>query len=118
MTIVVRSLALGEIDVSEAWKILRHELLLGLLHGIALGVSIAVVAWLWRGNPALGLVIGLAMLCNFLVAAVAGVLVPTTLKRLNLDPALGSSIFVPTATDTLGFAAFLGLATLFLPWLL
>jgi magnesium transporter len=114
MTIVVRSLALGEIEVSEAWKVLRHELLLGLLHGIVLGASIALVAWLWRGNPALGLVVGLSMLCNFIVAAIAGVLVPTTLRRLNVDPALGSSIFVTTATDTLGFAAFLGLATLLL----
>jgi magnesium transporter len=117
MTIIVRSLALGEIDVASAWRAVRHEVVIGLLNGIALGISVGTVAWLWMGNPVLGLVIGLALLGNLIVAALAGVIVPTTLKRLNLDPALASSIFVTTATDVMGFALFLGLATLLLRWL-
>ncbi len=117
MTIVVRSLALGEMDVRSAWRAVRHELVIALLNGTALGITVGVIAWLWQANPILGLIVGLARLGNFLVAAVAGVLVPTTLKRLNLDPALASSIFVTTATDVMGFGIFLGLATLLLRWL-
>lgn len=117
MTIVVRSLALGEMDVQNAWRAVRYELLTGLVNGTALGLTVGAIAWLWQGSPILGLVVGLAMLGNVLVAAVAGVLVPTTLKRLNLDPALASSIFVTTATDVMGFGLFLGLATLALSWL-
>jgi magnesium transporter len=117
MTIIVRSLALGEIDVRSAWRALRSEFLIGALNGIAIGVSVGIVAWLWKGNPFLGVIVGLAMLGNLLVAAIAGTLVPTTLKRLNFDPALASSIFVTTATDVMGFGLFLGLASLFLRWL-
>ena len=118
MTIIVRSLALGEIEVSQAWRALRHEFFIGLLNGLALGVGVGVVAWLWQGNPMLGVIIGLSMMGNLVVAAIAGVLVPTTLKRLNVDPALASSIFVTTATDVMGFGLFLGLATLLIAWLI
>lgn len=118
MTIIVRSLALGEIDVRSAWRAMRHELMIGVLNGLLLGTSVGLVAWLWQGKPMLGLIIGLAMLGNLTVAALAGVLVPTTLRRLNLDPALASSIFVTTATDVMGFGLFLGLATVFIRWLL
>jgi magnesium transporter len=118
MTIIVRSLALGEIDVSEAWRALRYEFAVGLLNGLALGVGVGMIAWLWQGNAMLGVIIGLAMMGNLVVAAIAGVLVPTSLKRLNVDPALASSIFVTTATDVMGFALFLGLATLLINWLL
>jgi magnesium transporter len=115
---MVRSLALGEIDVSQAWRALRHEFFIGLLNGLSLGICVGAVAWFWQGNPMLGMIIGLALLGNLIVAAVAGVLVPTTLKRLNIDPALASSIFVTTATDVMGFALFLGLATWLISWLL
>jgi magnesium transporter len=118
MTIIVRSLALGEIDVRSAWRAMRHELIIGVLNGLLLGSSVGLVAWLWQGKPMLGVIIGLAMLGNLIVAALAGVLVPTTLRRLNLDPALASSIFVTTATDVMGFGLFLGLATLFIRWLM
>jgi magnesium transporter len=117
MTIVVRSLALGEMNLSDAWQVLRHELVVGILHGLVLGLSIGLIAWLWKGNPFLGMVIGLAMIANLIISALVGVLVPTTLKRLNIDPALASSVFVTAATDIMGFALFLGLATYFLGWL-
>lgn len=117
MTIVVRSLALGEINSRDTMSALWHELLIGLLHGIALGIMVGLAAWAWKGNSILGLVIGLAMLGNLVVASVAGVTVPMALKWLKVDPALASSVFVTTATDCLGFSLFLGLATYFIHWL-
>lgn len=118
MTIMVRSLALDEIMLGDAWRALRHELLLGLLHGIFLGGSIGIVAWLWQGNPLLGGIIGIAMIANLLISAFVGVLVPLTLKRLKVDPALASGVFVTATTDVMGFAIFLGLATCLLHWLI
>jgi magnesium transporter len=118
MTIIVRSLALGEIDRQDALPALLHELVIGLVHGLTLGTLVGSIAWLWKGNPMLGVVIGLAMLGNLLVAAVAGVSVPMLLKLLRVDPALASSVFVTAATDTMGFLLFLGLATYFLSWLI
>lgn len=118
MTIVVRSLALGEINGRDTLPALWHEFRIALLHGMALGILVGLIAWLWQGNPVLGLVIGIAMLGNIIVAAIAGVLVPMFLRLIRVDPALASSVFVTTATDILGFSLFLGLATYFLHWLL
>jgi magnesium transporter len=117
MTVVVRSLALGEIDVFSAWPVLKHEILIGLVNGLALGLTVGLIGWLWQDNPMLGVVVGLAMLANLIVAAVAGALVPMGLKKVGVDPALASSVFVTTATDCMGFAVFLGLATYFMAWL-
>lgn len=118
MTIVVRSLALGEIDGRDTLPALWHEFRIALLHGLTLGILVGLIAWLWQANPMLGLIIGCAMLGNIIVAALAGVLVPMFLKLIRVDPALASSVFVTTATDILGFSLFLGLATYFLRWLL
>ncbi|MBI1294741.1 magnesium transporter [bacterium] len=114
MTIVVRSLGLGQITVRDAWRVLRHEISVGVLHGIILGLMVATIAFIWLGNPYLSLIIGLAMLGNLFVASLVGVLVPMTLSRFGLDPALGSSMFVTATTDILGFSLFLGLATFFI----
>ena len=81
---------------------------------LVIGLLVGLIAWLWEGSPYLGLVIGLAMLGNLVVAAMAGVVVPMALKTLRIDPALASSIFVTTFTDIMGFFLFLGLATYFL----
>ncbi|MBX3011837.1 MAG: magnesium transporter [Caldilineaceae bacterium] len=117
MTIIVRSLALGEIDNRDTLSALWHEIFIGLLHGVVLGIMVGLLAWLWKGNPILGLVIGLAMLGNLIVASVAGVSVPMILKWCKVDPALASGVFVTAMTDCLGFSLFLGLATYFLRWL-
>jgi magnesium transporter len=117
MTIVVRSLALKEISPRDTAWALWHEFRVGLVNGIVIGVLVAVVAWLWQRNPYLGLVTGLAMLGNLVVAALAGVAVPMVLKLAHVDPALASSIFVTTFTDVMGFLLFLGLATYFLSYL-
>ncbi len=117
MTIMVRSLALGEIQLSDAWRALRHEVTVDLLQGLILGVSIGLVAYLWQGNAVLGIIIGVSMLLNLLIAATMGVIVPTTLKRIGIDPALASGVFVTATTDVMGFAIFLGLSTYFIAWL-
>jgi len=117
LAIVVRSLALGEVEVRDALPALWHELLVGIVNGLTIGTLVGVIAWLWKGNAILGVVMGLAMLANMIVAALAGVFVPMLLKRLRVDPALASSVFVTAFTDSCGFAIFLGLATLLLRWL-
>jgi magnesium transporter len=118
MTIVVRSLALKEIAPRDTLWALWHEAKVGIINGISIGLLVGLIAWLWQGNPYLGLVISVAMLGNLIVAAMAGVFVPMTLKTLHVDPALASGIFVTTFTDVMGFFLFLGLATYFLPWLM
>lgn len=117
MTIMIRSLALGELELEDTWRALLHEFGVGMVHGLVIGSLVGLIAWLWKGNPMLGMVIGVAMLGNLLVAAFAGVLIPMILRRLNVDPALASGVFVTTATDVLGFGFFLGLATYFIAWL-
>jgi magnesium transporter len=117
LALMVRGLALGQVEFRHMWKALGRELVIGLLHGLAIGATVAGVVYLWRGNPLLGLIIGLATFGNLLVAGLMGTLVPLTLKALRLDPALASSVLVTGTTDAVGFALFLGLATLYLPYL-
>lgn len=117
MTIVVRSLALKEIEPRDTLWALWHEVRIGVMNGLVIGLLVSLIATAWKGNPYLGLVIGLAMVGNLIVAALAGVVVPMALKAMRIDPALASSIFVTTFTDVMGFFLFLGLATRFLPFL-
>lgn len=117
LTVVVRSLALGEIELRDAWRILLKELAVGALNGLAVGAAVGAFAFLMEGQPLLGLIIGVAMIGNMLAAGLAGALVPLLLKRLKLDPALGSGVIVTTVTDVVGFGLFLGLATPFIQWL-
>jgi magnesium transporter len=113
-TIFIRSLAMGRLELNEVWKALRYELLLGLVNGLAIGLIVAIVAVIWKGMPMLGVVIGLAMIGNMLVAAFAGVIIPFFLQWRGHDPALASGIFLTTATDVCGFFFFLGLGSLLL----
>lgn len=117
LTVVVRALALGELSWANARKALFKEAGIGLGNGIILGIVAAAVAWLTKGDPMLGLLLGMAMVCNMFVAATAGTLVPLGLKALKVDPALASSVFITTFTDVIGFASFLGFATIFVRYL-
>lgn len=117
LTVVVRSLALHEVEPQDVLSALWHEARVGLVNGLVLGVLVGAVVGLVMREPLLGVVIGVAMLGNMIVAATFGTLVPLTLRRIGIDPALASSIFVTTATDVLGFFIFLGLATLLLKWI-
>ncbi len=118
MTMIVRGLALGEIDSDNAKSIFLKEFCTGLILGLIIGSVLAVGCSIIYGNPILGIVAGGAMLSNFIIATVSGFSVPLILKKLGVDPALASSIFVTACTDTLGFFIFLGLATMFLPRLI
>ncbi len=112
LTILVRSLALGEVRFDQKRKVLIKELLLGLLSGLAIGVVVGFISYAWKGNIVLGIITCLAMILNMLAAAVFGVVIPLGLKALKIDPALASAIMLTTVTDVFGFFAFLGLAVL------
>ena len=112
VTLVVRSLATGELPRQRGLRLLRQELALGLLHGLVIGAIAGAVGWLWQGNPILGGVVALAMAGNMLAAALAGAGIPLLLRRLGLDPAVSAVVFVTTFTDIAGFALLLGLAAL------
>jgi magnesium transporter len=117
LTVVVRGLALGELTGANARKALLKEAAVGLGNGVVLGSVAALVAWLTKGDPMLGLLLAMAMVCNMFVAATAGTLVPLGLRAMKVDPALASSVFITTFTDVVGFASFLGFATIFLRYL-
>jgi magnesium transporter len=117
LTVVVRGIALGELSWGNSRKVLLKEAAVGLGNGVVLGVVAAAVAWMTRGNPVLGAVLGAAMVINMFVAATAGTLVPLGLRAAKIDPALASSVFITTLTDVFGFFVFLGLATVFAVYL-
>jgi magnesium transporter len=114
VTLVVRSMALGEVPRDLGARLLRRELLLGLVHGMLLGVLVGLLAAGWQGNVMLGVVLGLAMLGNMVVAGLTGAGVPLLLRRMGMDPAISSAVFVTTFTDVAGFLMLLGLATIFI----
>jgi magnesium transporter len=113
LTVIVRGIALGELTWSNSRKALLKEAAVGVGNGVALGLVAALVVWLTKGNPMLGVVLGLAMIINMFVAALAGTLIPLGLRAADVDPALASSVFITTMTDVFGFLSFLGLSALF-----
>ena len=118
LTLVIRRIALGDIPGHRASRLLIREMLLGLIHGILLGVVIGLLAYWWKGNVMLGVVLGVAMVGNMAVAGLAGAAVPLVLRLMRLDPALGSAVVVTTVTDVVGFSLFLGIATILVSSLL
>jgi magnesium transporter len=117
LAIIVRAIALGEVSSREAWRPVLNQVASGIIQGVAVGVVVGLGVYAWKGNAFLGLIMGLALIGNIIVAAIVGTLTPLGLKALNLDPALASSVLVTAVTDSVGFALFLGLATIFLPQL-
>jgi len=118
LTIIVRGLALGEVNYENIKRVLVKEFYIGIITGVVIGTVIAILGFIWERNIAFGIIIGVAMILNMIVATVTGFIVPVVLKRLKIDPALASSIFVTTFTDVLGFFFFLGLATIFIQYLI
>jgi magnesium transporter len=112
LTVITRSIALGEIEFSSGLRAMLKEMVVGFFLGAVIGLAAAGFAYLWRGNSYLGLVLFLAMMANMGVAGFMGAAVPLTLKALRLDPALGSGVIVTTMTDVFGFFSFLGIGTL------
>ena len=117
LTVMVRGISLGELAFSTTWRAVRKEVIVGITIGSITGCLVAIIAYLWKGNPILGVVLALAMVINLLIASLVGTLIPLALKQMHLDPALGSGVLVTTFTDVFGFLSFLGLATLFLHYL-
>ncbi len=114
LTVVVRKLALGEIDWQNAKKALLQETTISFLNGLIFAVVMGAIAWVWFHDPLLGVVIALAMVINLLAAGFFGAVIPLFLKKIGSDPAVGSSVLLTTVTDVVGFFAFLGLAKMML----
>jgi len=101
-----------ELTPTNATRVIGKELLVGCFNGLLFAVLIGGVAWGWFGDPTLGVVIGLAMVVNMIVAGLAGTTIPLALDRFGIDPAVASGVFLTTITDVVGFLVFLGLAGL------
>lgn len=114
LTVITRSIALGEIEFSSGLRAVGKEMGVGLVIGGAAGVLAGIMATLWQGNPVMGLVLLLAMMVTMTLAGLLGASVPLLLKALGQDPALGAGVLVTFCTDALGFFSFLGIATLLL----
>lgn len=112
LTVMIRGMAMGEVNDAAGRRALFKEITLGVLNGLALGLVVGVVGYWWKGNAMLGVVVCVAMFLNMLAAAFSGVTIPLLLRSLHIDPALASSIFLTTVTDVAGFFFFLGLAAL------
>ena len=114
MTVTVRALATAKLGAINAARIITREALVGLVNGAVISLIVAAVVFVWFGSGKLGAVIGAAIVVNLLAAALAGILIPLTFDRYNLDPAPASGVFVTMVTDCIGFFSFLGLATIWL----
>ncbi|UTH72519.1 magnesium transporter [Chromobacterium sp. IIBBL 290-4] len=114
ITMIVRALAMGQMQLGQAGRLWRKELGVSIINGMVWGSVIGVIAWLLYGSVSLGLVMLAAMTLNLMLAATMGVMIPTLMQKLGKDPALGSSVLITACTDSGGFLIFLGLATLFL----
>lgn len=112
MTVTVRALAMRELDGGRLRRLIRREMVVGVVNGVIFAILIGLVTTVRYGNYQLGIVIGLAMVINLIVAGTFGILIPLTLDRLKADPAIASAVFVTTVTDVIGFFAFLGIAGL------
>jgi magnesium transporter len=112
MTVAVRALATRELGSANAFRVTMREILVGLVNGLGFAVITGIAAVLWFKIPGLGIVIGLAMVCNLVAGALGGILIPMVLEKMRADPAVASGTFVTTVTDVVGFFSFLGIATL------
>ena len=117
-TVVVRGIALGDMSSSVLRRVLWKEMWLGFTTGAVNGLVIAAIAYLWKGQLLLSVILAVALLFNMLIAAVVGTLIPIALKTSRVDPAIASSVIITTFTDVFGFFSFLGLATLLIRFLL
>jgi len=111
LTVVVRQLALGDISQGDAMRIIKKEVAISLGNGFLFAIIVGVIASIWFDKGMLGVVIALSMIINLLMAGFFGAIIPLFLKKMDIDPAIGSSVILTTVTDVIGFFSFLGLAT-------
>ena len=114
LTIITRAMALGQIDKTNAQRILHKELFVGVINGLAWSIVVGLFTFLWFGEWRIGAVIAAAMTINLIVAAIAGFAVPLVLRRMQIDPAIAGGVVLTTITDVVGYMAFLGLGAAFL----
>ncbi|MGE0029552.1 MAG: magnesium transporter [Steroidobacteraceae bacterium] len=114
VTLIIRGIALGQVQPSNARWLFFKELAVGALNGLVWAAAVAIATWLWFGTWDVAAVIFVAIVINLVAASMAGVLIPLTLKRMRIDPALAGGVILTTVTDVVGFAALLGLGALFL----
>ncbi len=114
LTLVIRGLALGQIGSSNTRWLLFKETAIGALNGLVWAFVVAAIAYVWFGDVGIGVVIGVALVINLIVAALSGIIIPLVLDRLGIDPALSGAVVLTTVTDVVGFMTFLGLGTMFL----
>lgn len=114
VTLIIRGIALGQVQPSNARWLFFKELTVGALNGLIWAAAVAVATWAWFGTWDVAAVIFVAIVINLVAAAIAGVLIPLSLKRMRIDPALAGGVILTTVTDIVGFAALLGLGALFL----
>jgi magnesium transporter len=112
LAVTIRAIANQELSSGNIGKVISKEFIIGVLNGIIFAVISAVIVELWFKDMRLSLLIGIAMVVNMIVAGLFGILIPVTLKKMNIDPALASSVFVTTITDVIGFLAFLGIGSI------
>ena len=117
VTLVVRGLAIGEVPMNAGLRLLGRELALGLVHGIVLALVAGVIGYVWKGSIGLAMALAVAMVGNLLVAALAGAGVPLILRKMRVDPAVSSAVFVTTFTDIFGFLIFLSAGAWFILWI-
>ncbi len=111
LTLMIRGMATGQVNPRNSRDILRRELAVGVLNGIVFSIVVGAIAFLWYGNAKLGLVMGIAIIVNLVIGALAGALIPVLLKRMSIDPALAGGVVLTTVTDVIGILAFVGLGS-------
>jgi magnesium transporter len=114
LTVITRGIALGELTLHNTFKAILKEITVGIINGLLIGSVAMLLAYLFKGNILLGVVLAVAMICNMFIAGLVGSLIPVIMKRLKFDPALASSVIITMLTDIGGFASFLGLASIML----
>ncbi len=118
VSIIIRNIAMGKVDLKDAFYLIKKQILVGMINGAVIGIVTGIIISIIYGNIYLGIIIFGAMVANLVISGICGTLIPLILRKLKIDPALSSSIFLTTVTDVLGFFIFLSLANLFLPYLI
>ncbi len=111
LAVTIRAIAKKELSASNFNRVVGKEFIIGILNGVIFAIITAIIVHLWFKEISLSLLIGVSMILNMIVAGLFGILVPVSLKKMNIDPALASSVFVTTITDVIGFLSFLGLGS-------
>jgi magnesium transporter len=114
LAVAVRALATQELTARNAARFIGKEVVVGSLNGIALAIIVGGIAWVWFGEWRIGAIIAAAIVANLIAACFSGTVIPLSLNRMKIDPAVSSGVFLTTVTDVLGFFVFLGLAAIFL----